>query len=66
MILFSRTWSDREIRTLLTRLHDLPLDYEMISELENILINCSINIQFESLVPSTPQYERYIDSKLVR
>ncbi|XP_072047226.1 N-acetylglucosamine-1-phosphotransferase subunits alpha/beta-like [Amphiura filiformis] len=33
--------SDREIRTLATRLYDLPLDLKTLTNLENIIINCS-------------------------
>ncbi|CAM1302043.1 Uncharacterised protein g3139 [Pycnogonum litorale] len=37
----SKTLSDRELRVLLTRLHNLPLDYNVIRDLEDIINNCS-------------------------
>jgi hypothetical protein len=33
--------SDRELRTLATRLYDLPVDAATLSQLEEMLINCS-------------------------
>ncbi|KAK9754076.1 Stealth protein CR2, conserved region 2 [Popillia japonica] len=58
----SGTWSDREIRTVLTRIHDLPLSTTNIDDFDGLLINCSKIIQ-PKFVP-TPEYERYIDSIL--
>ncbi|CAH1971467.1 unnamed protein product [Acanthoscelides obtectus] len=58
----SGTWSDREIRTLLTKLYELPLSYSIVDHFEAILLNCSENKVFSDV--STPEYERYIDSKL--
>lgn len=63
----SGTWSDREIRTLLTRIHDLPIGLEHINTFEKILIDCANNLTTQGVdlhVPSTPAYERYYDSKL--
>ncbi len=37
----SGTWSDREIRTLLTRVHNLPLNLETVRKLDDKIINCS-------------------------
>ncbi|KAG8196334.1 hypothetical protein JTE90_013819 [Oedothorax gibbosus] len=37
----SGTWSDREIRTIMARLYDLPLDFSSVSGFESLLINCS-------------------------
>lgn len=58
----SGTWSDREIRTLLTKLYNLPLSYATVDHFEELLLNCS-KLQVVSEVP-TPEYERYVDSKL--
>nr|CAI5838871.1 unnamed protein product [Callosobruchus analis] len=58
----SGTWSDREIRTLLTKLYELPLSYSIVDHFETILLNCSEKKEFPDV--STPEYERYIDSKL--
>ncbi|XP_074026778.1 N-acetylglucosamine-1-phosphate transferase subunits alpha and beta isoform X1 [Leptinotarsa decemlineata] len=58
----SSTWSDREIRTLLTKLYELPLSYASIDHFEELLRNCSQN-GINPEVP-TPPFERYIDSKL--
>ncbi|XP_060533597.1 N-acetylglucosamine-1-phosphotransferase subunits alpha/beta isoform X2 [Cylas formicarius] len=58
----SGTWSDREIRNVLTKMYELPLSYEIVDGFEAILINCSERQTFNIL--STPPYERYIDSKL--
>lgn len=62
MIIFS-TWSDRELRILLTKLYDLPLSYATIDHFEAILHNCSKGKNVD-VVP-TPPHERYIDSGLV-
>lgn len=37
----SGTWSDREIRTILAKIHPLPLNYEDVLIFENSLLNCS-------------------------
>lgn len=60
----SSTWSDREIRTVLTKLYELPLSYTIVDHFESLLANCSKN-GYEEQSPVTPEYERYIDSKLV-
>uniref|UniRef100_T1IXU8 LNR domain-containing protein n=1 Tax=Strigamia maritima TaxID=126957 RepID=T1IXU8_STRMM len=62
----SGTWSDREIRTVLSQLNDLPISYESVETFERIILNCSNASSLESLenVP-TPRFERYLDSKLV-
>ncbi|KAF4518392.1 hypothetical protein B566_EDAN010484 [Ephemera danica] len=60
-----RTWSDREIRTLLTQLHDLPLSFSTVTNFEMQIINCSHQLPkqlYEGV--SVPPYERYIDSKM--
>ncbi|KAL1502705.1 hypothetical protein ABEB36_007812 [Hypothenemus hampei] len=58
----SRTWSDREIRNLLTKIYELPLSYEIVDHFEEFLVNCSELKKYPGHV--TPPYERYIDSKL--
>ncbi|KAI4454769.1 stealth protein cr1 conserved region 1 [Holotrichia oblita] len=58
----SGTWSDREIRTVLTRINDLPLSTINIDDFDALLINCSRIVQAKP-VP-TPEFERYIDSIL--
>jgi hypothetical protein len=61
-----RTWSDREIRTLLTQLHALPLSFSTVSNFETLIINCSHELPkhlYEDV--SVPPYERYVDSKMV-
>ncbi|XP_053318720.1 N-acetylglucosamine-1-phosphotransferase subunits alpha/beta [Spea bombifrons] len=58
--------SDREIRTLATRVHQLPLSLQDLTGLEHILINCSRTIQLnstqEGIAPSTQ--ESYYDPNL--
>lgn len=56
-----RVLSDREIRTLATRLNDLPLDLQTLTGLEAKFVNCS---------NSSEQYggyrkEKYYDAKMV-
>ncbi|XP_012527636.1 N-acetylglucosamine-1-phosphotransferase subunits alpha/beta [Monomorium pharaonis] len=59
----SRTWSDREIRTLLSRLYPLPLDYNLVMEFESEIINCSRRLNVPEIV-DVPPGERYLDSTL--
>ncbi|XP_054713569.1 N-acetylglucosamine-1-phosphotransferase subunits alpha/beta-like [Uloborus diversus] len=59
----SGTWSDREIRTVLTRLHDLPLDFSTLTQFEQQINNCSSK-KFTATHMPVPQNERYYDSKL--
>lgn len=59
----SRTWSDREIRTLLSRLYPLPLDYNLVMEFESEIINCSRRISLPEII-DVPPGERYLDSTL--
>ncbi|KAK2588199.1 hypothetical protein KPH14_004236 [Odynerus spinipes] len=59
----SGTWSDREIRTLLSRLYPLPLDYNLVVEFENAIINCSKYLNLVEVVKAPPG-ERYLDSML--
>ncbi|XP_050452786.1 N-acetylglucosamine-1-phosphotransferase subunits alpha/beta isoform X2 [Cataglyphis hispanica] len=60
----SQTWSDREIRTLLSRLYPLPLDYNLVMEFENAITNCSHDIILTSEIIDVPPGERYLDSTL--
>ncbi|XP_018353638.1 PREDICTED: N-acetylglucosamine-1-phosphotransferase subunits alpha/beta isoform X2 [Trachymyrmex septentrionalis] len=59
----SRTWSDREIRTLLSRLYPLPLDYNLVMEFESEIINCSHRMNLSKII-EIPPGERYLDSTL--
>ncbi|XP_011343574.1 N-acetylglucosamine-1-phosphotransferase subunits alpha/beta isoform X3 [Ooceraea biroi] len=59
----SRTWSDREIRTLLSRLYPLPLDYNLVVEFESAITNCSRRTDVPEIV-DVPPGERYLDSTL--
>ncbi|XP_078049981.1 N-acetylglucosamine-1-phosphate transferase subunits alpha and beta [Augochlora pura] len=59
----SGTWSDREIRTLLSRLYPLPLDYSLVVEFENTITNCS-NVVNIAEISNPPPGERYLDSSL--
>lgn len=59
----SGTWSDREIRTLVTRIFELPMEAANSRQVEEHLTECAHNFT-PAIVPSTPSYERYLDSKL--
>ncbi|XP_072511832.1 N-acetylglucosamine-1-phosphotransferase subunits alpha/beta isoform X2 [Notamacropus eugenii] len=58
--------SDREIRTLATRIHDLPLSLQDLTGLEHMLINCSKmlpnNVTQINNIP--PTQEAYYDPNL--
>nr|XP_014436515.1 N-acetylglucosamine-1-phosphotransferase subunits alpha/beta [Pelodiscus sinensis] len=58
--------SDREIRTLATRIHELPLSLQDLTGLEQMLINCSkwlpANITRINIIP--PTQEAYYDPNL--
>ncbi|XP_017660356.1 PREDICTED: N-acetylglucosamine-1-phosphotransferase subunits alpha/beta isoform X4 [Lepidothrix coronata] len=58
--------SDREIRTLATRIHELPLSLQDLTGLEQMLINCSkalpANITQIHVIP--PTQEAYYDPNL--
>ncbi|RVE56647.1 hypothetical protein OJAV_G00223430 [Oryzias javanicus] len=58
--------SDREIRTLATRIHDLPLSLQDLTGLEQMLINCSktlpTNLTHLHLV--SPTQEAYYDPSM--
>ncbi|XP_053572958.1 N-acetylglucosamine-1-phosphotransferase subunits alpha/beta isoform X2 [Bombina bombina] len=57
--------SDREIRTLATRIHQLPLSLQDLTGLEHMLINCSKTIHFNSTQDNVPTtQESYYDPNL--
>ena len=65
----SRSWSDREIRTLLTRVYSLPLMGETVSVFEDMITECASDMAIKSNLPQPvasdyPHFERYYDSKL--
>ena len=60
----SGTWSDREIRTLLTRIYDLPLTLGSVKSLETMIVDCAANRTWFKVPTSTPPFERYFDSNL--
>ncbi|XP_071041995.1 N-acetylglucosamine-1-phosphotransferase subunits alpha/beta [Parasteatoda tepidariorum] len=47
----SGSWSDREIRTVLARLYDLPLDFSSVAVFEQMIVNCSLTTEKESKLP---------------
>ncbi|PIK44712.1 hypothetical protein BSL78_18434 [Apostichopus japonicus] len=51
--------SDREIRTLATRLYELPLDLQTLSGLEKTIINCSKFFKEEIVVADPEKLEEY-------
>ncbi|KAG0729643.1 N-acetylglucosamine-1-phosphotransferase subunits alpha/beta [Chionoecetes opilio] len=58
----SGTLSDREIRTFLSSLHDLPLHFNIVNEFHKMVKNCSASHTTQPV--ATPVYERYADSDL--
>ena len=65
----SRSWSDREIRTLLTRIYSLPLMANTVLEFEELITKCASNSTItanlpQAIVSDYPMFERYYDSKL--
>lgn len=58
--------SDREIRTLATRIHDLPLSLQDLTGLEHMLINCSkmLPASITQLNNIPPTQEAYYDPNL--
>ncbi|XP_029824352.3 N-acetylglucosamine-1-phosphotransferase subunits alpha/beta [Ixodes scapularis] len=59
----SGTWSDREIRTVITHLFDLPVEHSNVQMVEGVLTECAHNFT-PKVVRSTPSYERYLESSL--
>ncbi|XP_030385915.1 N-acetylglucosamine-1-phosphotransferase subunits alpha/beta [Scaptodrosophila lebanonensis] len=64
----SGTWSDREVRTCLTRMYQPPLDWSAMRYFEEVVHNCTRSLGLHSptntVVHSTLVYERYEDSNL--
>ncbi|XP_035209281.1 N-acetylglucosamine-1-phosphotransferase subunits alpha/beta-like isoform X2 [Stegodyphus dumicola] len=60
----SGTWSDREIRTVLTRLYELPLDFSLVAGFEQMILNCSLTNPPPTVESIILHNERYYDSKL--
>ncbi|XP_052872963.1 N-acetylglucosamine-1-phosphotransferase subunits alpha/beta [Anopheles cruzii] len=69
----SGTWSDREIRTLLAKVYNLPLDWSAVRFFEEVVTNCSLqqnnflpieHQQEQHKVYPTLVYERYEDSTI--
>ncbi|XP_073813415.1 N-acetylglucosamine-1-phosphate transferase subunits alpha and beta [Musca autumnalis] len=65
----SHTWSDREIRTFLTKIFPLPLDWSAVRFFEDVIQNCSLSSEYGSgsvdkNQHTTTLYERYEDSHL--
>ncbi|XP_029017081.1 N-acetylglucosamine-1-phosphotransferase subunits alpha/beta [Betta splendens] len=58
--------SDREIRTLATRIHDLPLSLQDLTGLEQMLINCSKTLpsNLTQLHLANPTQEAYYDPSM--
>jgi len=65
----SATWSDREVRTFLTRIYPPPLDWSAMRYFEEVIQNCTRNLgmstKADTVEHSTLVYERYEDSNLV-
>ncbi|CAN7998761.1 unnamed protein product, partial [Ixodes hexagonus] len=59
----SGTWSDREIRTVITHLFDLPVEHSNVQTVEGILAGCAQNFT-ANVIRTTPSYERYLESSL--
>ncbi|XP_058987006.1 N-acetylglucosamine-1-phosphotransferase subunits alpha/beta-like [Musca domestica] len=65
----SLTWSDREIRTFLSKIFPLPLDWSAVRFFEGVIQNCSQSPEykyedFAHKRHTTVLYERYEDSHL--
>ncbi|KAH8292600.1 hypothetical protein KR018_010176 [Drosophila ironensis] len=64
----SGTWSDREVRTFLTRIYPPPLDWSAMRYFEEVIQNCTrslgLDTKVETVEHSTLVYERYEDSNL--
>ncbi|XP_033154779.1 N-acetylglucosamine-1-phosphotransferase subunits alpha/beta [Drosophila mauritiana] len=64
----SATWSDREVRTFLTRIYQPPLDWSAMRYFEEVIQNCTRNLgmhlKADTVEHSTLVYERYEDSNL--
>lgn len=61
----SRILSDREIRTLATRLYELPLDLATLTKLEFTFVNCSKTLsESEQRQPDAREYETYYEKEM--
>ncbi|WAR03055.1 GNPTA-like protein [Mya arenaria] len=61
----SRILSDREIRTLATRLYDLPLDLQTLTSLELMFVNCSKSLTSEQQTqPGISDLESYYEKQM--
>ena len=61
-----RILSDRELRTLATRLYDLPLDLATLTKLENTFVNCSKNVSTaRQAQPDARELETYYEKDMV-
>ncbi|KAH8252858.1 hypothetical protein KR032_002248 [Drosophila birchii] len=64
----SGTWSDREVRTFLTRIYPPPLDWSAMRYFEEVIQNCTrnqgVDLKPDVVEHSTLVYERYEDSNL--
>lgn len=58
----SSTWSDREIRTILTKIYQLPLDWSTVKYFEDNFKNCSKQLIDLTEPATTLIYERYENS----
>ncbi|XP_078683763.1 N-acetylglucosamine-1-phosphotransferase subunits alpha/beta-like isoform X1 [Branchiostoma floridae x Branchiostoma belcheri] len=58
--------SDRELRTMAARLNDLPLALQHLTQLEQILINCSASLPKNLTEPATipPTQEHYYEPRM--
>lgn len=57
-----RTWSDREVRTILARVRGPPLTAEAVHAMEMVAKGCDSE---EHKSHPTPPNERYLDSDMV-
>ena len=62
--MFFSVLSDREIRTLATRLYELPLDLQTLTGLENMFTNCSKFVKPEAYAYQRVE-EVYYDKNMV-
>ncbi|XP_041472270.1 N-acetylglucosamine-1-phosphotransferase subunits alpha/beta-like isoform X1 [Lytechinus variegatus] len=56
--------SDREIRTLATRLYELPLDLKTLTSLEGMIIHCAVNVSTKLIAPAEGAIEKYYEEKM--
>ncbi|XP_030845190.1 N-acetylglucosamine-1-phosphotransferase subunits alpha/beta isoform X1 [Strongylocentrotus purpuratus] len=56
--------SDREIRTLATRLYELPLDLKTLTSLESMIVHCADNVSSKLIAPAEDAIEKYYEEKM--